>query len=240
MTTTRGHVLLVEDEPKLLRSCSQQLVAAGFEVTEAAGGSEAVHLLEAGSFDAVLSDLVMPGMDGLSLLKRVREVGPDLPVILMSEKAHRRSASRAKAEGALDFLVKPIDGEALERALARAIRSPRERVTFRNRRGEDLRVASFKATDVKNAFGRILETALRRGAIVITKHDHPKAVLLSWDEFEALTSAPSRQLTALTSEFDALLARMQTARAREGMQAGFEATPSDLGRAAVAAVGRRG
>ena len=240
MTATRGHVLLVEDEPTLLQSYSRQLGDAGFHVTRAAGGTEALHLLETRHFDAVLSDLVMPETDGLSLLRRAHELGPDLPVILMSDKAHRRSANRAKAEGALDFLVKPIDRDTLERALAQAIRRRRGRLTFRNSRGEELRVASFKATEVKNAFGRILDTAIRRGAIVITKHDDPKAVLLSWDEFEALNSARSRQLAALTGEFDALLKRMQTARARTAMQSAFAATPAELGRAAVAAVRKRG
>ncbi len=239
MTPTRGHILLVEDEPKLLRSYSDQLGQAGFEVTEAGGGLEAVHLLKARSFDAVLSDLVMPKVDGLGVLRQVRELGPDVPVILMSDKAHGRSAHRAKAEGAL-VLVKPINGATLERAMAQAIRGRRLRVTFRNRRGEDLQLPAFKATEVKNAFGRMLETTLRQGAIVITKHDDPKAVLLSWDEFEALASARSRPLTALTSEFDALLERMQTARAREGMQAAFEAPPAALGRAAAAAAGKRG
>jgi prevent-host-death family protein len=121
-----------------------------------------------------------------------------------------------------------------------AIRHRRGPLTYRNRRGEELRVASFNATQVKNAFGRVLDTALRRGAVVITKHDDPKAVLLSWDEFEALTSARSRQLEALTGEFDAMLERMQTARARRAMQSAFAAAPSELGRAAVAATRKRG
>jgi prevent-host-death family protein len=119
-------------------------------------------------------------------------------------------------------------------------RSRAARVTFRNRRGQDLRLPSFNATDAKNAFGRVLETALREGAVAITKHDDPKAVLLSWDEFEALATARSGQLAALTSEFDALLERMQTARARKGMQAAFDASPAQLGRAAATAAGRRG
>lgn len=114
------------------------------------------------------------------------------------------------------------------------------RVSFRNRRGEDLDVPSFKATEAKNAFGRMLETALRKGAIVITKHEDPKAVLLSWEEFEALTSARSAQLATLTSEFDAALERMQTARARKGMRDAFAATPAQLGKAAVAVARRRG
>jgi antitoxin Phd len=113
------------------------------------------------------------------------------------------------------------------------------RVTFRNRRGRDVDVPSFNATDAKNAFGRVLETALLEGAVAITKHDVPKAVLLSWDEFEALSSTRSGQLATLTSEFDALLAHMQTGRARKGMQGAFDAPPARLGRAAVAAAVRR-
>ena len=113
-------------------------------------------------------------------------------------------------------------------------------VTFRNSRGEDLDLPAFNATDAKNAFGRVLETALRKGAIVITKHEDPKAVLLSWEEFEALASARSGQLTALSSEFDAALERMQTPRARKAMRDAFAASPGQLGKAAVTAARRRG
>lgn len=114
------------------------------------------------------------------------------------------------------------------------------RVTFRNRSGEEREVTSFNATDAKNAFGRVLEAALRDGAIVITKHEDPKAVLLSWDEFEALASARSGQLAALTSEFDGLLARMQTPPVRKGMRAAFDATPAQMGRAAITGARKRG
>jgi len=237
--TTRGRVLLVDDEPKELHSYARVLGAAGFDVTEARGGTEAVHLLQGANFDVVLSDLVMPGMDGLAVLRLVRERMAELPVILMSDRANTQSVRRALAEGA-QCLIKPVDGVTFKRAAARAIRSRRARITFRNRKGEDFRVSSFKATDVKNAFGRMLETVLRQGAIVITKHDDPKAVLLSWDEFEALAAVRSRRLEALTGEFDALLARMQTPAVRKGMRAAFEATPAQLGKAAVAAARKRG
>lgn len=113
-------------------------------------------------------------------------------------------------------------------------------LTFRTSKGEDLRVPSFKATEAKNAFGRVLDTAMRQGAVVITKHDDPKAVLLSWDEFEALAAARSLPLKALTGEFDALLARMQAPAQRKGMRAAFAATPAQLGKTAVAAARKRG
>jgi len=237
---TSGHVLLVEHEPVLRKSLARRLGEAGYEITPASGGAEALHLLEARHFDVVVCDLVMPEFEGLSLLRRVHDLGPDLPVILMCEEAHRRSASRAKAEGALDFLIKPIDVGSLERTMAHAMRRQRGRVTFRNRRGEELRMASFNATVAKNAFGRMLDTAHRQGAVVITKHDAPKAVLVSLDEFNALARAAESKLDTLSGEFDALLARMQTPRARAGMRAAFDATPRQFGKAAVAAARKRG
>lgn len=85
------------------------------------------------------------------------------------------------------------------------------------------------ATRFKNEFGAIFEQAAPGGAVAITKHNTPKAVLLSYAEFEALTKSASPALDDLTDEFDEL----QTAASKEAMAAAFEATPRALGRAAV-------
>lgn len=106
---------------------------------------------------------------------------------------------------------------------------------LRNRRGEPIETSSFTATEAKNEFGRLLEIALQGGLVVITKHETPKAVLVALDEFKALVGARKNRLDALCGEFDALLARMQTREARSGMKAAFDATPVQLGKAAVAA-----
>ena len=111
---------------------------------------------------------------------------------------------------------------------------------FRNRRGEQVEASSVTATDAKKQFGRILELVLRGGAVVITKHDAPKAIVLSMDEFDALTRGAETRLDSLTAGFDAMLARMQTQKARAGMTAAFGASPKELGRAAVAAARKRG
>jgi antitoxin Phd len=121
---------------------------------------------------------------------------------------------------------------------ARAARQAHPIAEFRNRRGEP--PSSFTATDAKKQFGRVLETVLRGGAVVITKHDAPTAILLSVDEFNALTKATSRTLDTLSADFDAMLARMQGPKARARMKAAFDATPKELGKAAVAATRRRG
>ena len=111
---------------------------------------------------------------------------------------------------------------------------------FRNRRGETVDTSSVTATDAKKEFARMLEMVIRGGVVVITKHDAPKAVLLSVDEFNARARAPQDRLDALSGRFDALLAGMQTPKARAGMKAAFAASPKQLGRAAVAAARRRG
>ena len=106
-------------------------------------------------------------------------------------------------------------------------------LTFRNRLGELVDVPSVAATRLKNEFGAVLDQAAR-GAVAITRHDSPKAVLVSYEEFQALVNARDRSLAELDAEFDALLARMQTPKAKKGVEAAFRAQPAELGRAAVA------
>jgi antitoxin Phd len=106
-------------------------------------------------------------------------------------------------------------------------------LTFRNSSGELVDIQTVAATRLKNEFGTILEQAVRTGAVAITRHDTPKAVLLSYEEFQALVKARSPSLSDLTAEYDALLARMQTPKARKGMAAAFNASPAQLGRAAL-------
>ncbi len=74
---------------------------------------------------------------------------------------------------------------------------------------------------------------------MITKHDSPKAVLISIDEFTALSTAHIAELEALSDEFDELLARMQTPAASAGMKAAFHATPKELGKAALPGARKR-
>jgi len=106
-------------------------------------------------------------------------------------------------------------------------------LTFKNSRGELVDVPTVAATRVKNEFGQILEQATHTGAVAITRHDTTKAVLLSLAEFESLVGARSRSLDALGNEFDELLAGMQTQKSRKGMKTAFNASPAQLGRAAV-------
>src|SRR5690349_20638155 len=108
-------------------------------------------------------------------------------------------------------------------------------LTFRNSLGELIDVPAVAATRLKNEFGAVLDQALRSGAVAITRHDTPRAVLISYDEFQALVKARSHDLSDLAAEYDVLLANLQTPRAKKGLEAAFNATPAELGRAAVRA-----
>lgn len=110
---------------------------------------------------------------------------------------------------------------------------------FRNRLGELVEVPEVAATQAKNSFGELLDRVAVSGAVAITRHDTTKAVLLSFEEFESLSSARAETLDALGAKFDGLLERMQTPAARKGMEAAFNATPAALGRAAARAARRR-
>jgi antitoxin Phd len=113
------------------------------------------------------------------------------------------------------------------------------RHTFRNRSGDLVEIPEVAATQAKNTFGELLDRVAVSGAVAITRHDMPKAVLLSFDEFLSLSSTRSDTLDGLSSKFDSLLERMQAPAAESGMEAAFHATPAELGQAAVKAARRR-
>lgn len=118
--------------------------------------------------------------------------------------------------------------------------APPRMAAIRNSRGETLEPESVTASEAKGEFGRVLEMAIRGGAVVITKHDAPKAVLISIEHFNALSGAAETKLDTLDREFDALLAHMQLPKARRGMKTAFGASGKQLGKTAVAAARARG
>jgi antitoxin Phd len=118
-------------------------------------------------------------------------------------------------------------------------RQRRRMVPLDLRRGEPMHSGAISATEAKNQFGRILEAVIQGGRVVITKHDSPKAVLISMDEFDTLSNAHRVEIERLSEEFDGLLAKMQAPAARAGMDAAFHATPKELGKAAAAAARKR-
>jgi EAL domain-containing protein (putative c-di-GMP-specific phosphodiesterase class I) len=113
-------VLVVEDEDALRSAIARYLTRAGHRVAEARNGHEAMTALDQGGADVVLSDITMPGMDGLHLLRAVRERDLDLPVILATGAPTVASAAAAVEHGALAYLIKPVDLATLEASVRRA------------------------------------------------------------------------------------------------------------------------
>src|ERR1041384_946749 len=118
----QGVVLLVDDEPQLTRALARHLVAAGYEVETAHDGAEAVARFKERFFDVVISDISMPGMSGLDLLRAIREKDLDVPVIIMTGAPAVQSAIEAIEHGALRYLIKPVESATLERLVDRAVR----------------------------------------------------------------------------------------------------------------------
>jgi antitoxin Phd len=94
---------------------------------------------------------------------------------------------------------------------------------------------TVSATEAQNEFGRVLDQASRNEVIVITRHSQPRAVLVSVERYKELVAAQAARLGELTAQFDALLGDMQSPDVKAGMARGFQTTPKQMGKAAVAA-----
>lgn len=113
-------VLLVDDDVDLRKMLTRLMKRAQFEVVEVESGRKALAQLEARRFDVVLSDVHMPDGDGIELLRGVRRIDLDLPVILISGKPDVASAAKAVELGAFRYLTKPLESELVEAVVRRA------------------------------------------------------------------------------------------------------------------------
>ncbi len=114
-------VLVVDDEESVRTFLAELLGNAGYQVRCASSGAQALEMLEGGSFDAVLLDVVMPEMSGLEVLRHYRSAGGTAPVIVLSALAGADDAVRAMKMGASDYLSKPFSNDELEDVLGRAL-----------------------------------------------------------------------------------------------------------------------
>jgi two-component system response regulator AtoC len=119
----RGRVLVVEDEAYVRDSLVAILSSRGFDVLAAASVEEAAAVLARSPLDVVLSDLRMPGADGLDLLRRFQSESPDLPVVILTGHGTVPSAVACLRAGASDYILKPVEPDALEVVIERAMSS---------------------------------------------------------------------------------------------------------------------
>jgi two-component system C4-dicarboxylate transport response regulator DctD len=128
---TTGRILLIDDEEHMRLSSAQALELAGFEVDQFGSGEAVLDLVSYGFAGMVISDIRMPGIDGMSLLGRIREIDPDIPVVLVTGHGDVQLAVRAMREGAYDFIEKPFAASHLVDVAGRAL--DRRRLVLENR-----------------------------------------------------------------------------------------------------------
>ena len=121
MQTEAASILVVDDEPEIRRAVLGGLRAQGYEVRAASDGEEALRLASLSAPDLVILDLMMPGMDGLEVCRRLR-AWSDVPIIVLSARAQERQKVQALDDGADDYLTKPFGMDELTARIRAALR----------------------------------------------------------------------------------------------------------------------
>ncbi len=119
-STTKNRLLLVDDDGQLLHTLAVLLSRRGFELETYLTAAEAMGAVVTNRFDVILSDISMPGLDGLNLIRMVRRVDLDVPIVLMTGVPSLESAIQAVEFGAFRYLEKPVDPESLVKVLGQA------------------------------------------------------------------------------------------------------------------------
>src|SRR5687767_2859258 len=122
-----ARILVVDDDPDIHLLLGTILKDAGFGMTSAASGAEGLDRLEAGPYDLVLTDVCMPGLDGLELLQRIHERCPETPVVVMTAQNTSDNLIRSIRERAFAYFSKPFSPAAVVEMVNRALDSPAQR-----------------------------------------------------------------------------------------------------------------
>jgi DNA-binding response OmpR family regulator len=120
-----AHVLVVDDEGAIRYSVSKTLQRIGYEVDEASSGEEALDMMGKREYEVILTDIRMPGVTGVELLKRIKDLSPDAIVILMTGYASLGTAVESLRLGAHDYLIKPSSSQDIRQSVARGVERAR-------------------------------------------------------------------------------------------------------------------
>jgi len=104
-------ILVVDDELIVRESMGNWLQEEGYMVNTSENGHDALEKIKTGTYDLAVVDIKMPGMDGIELLRNIKEIFPDLPILIMTAYASVDTAVQAMKDGAFDYIVKPFDPE---------------------------------------------------------------------------------------------------------------------------------
>jgi two-component system response regulator HydG len=165
--------MVVDDEEAMRESLAAWLLQDGYQTSTASGGDVALALLEQQSFDLVLADIKMPGMDGMELLSRVRASHPETMVIMITAYGTISTAVEAMKSGAVDYLLKPFDPEELLLLIARLVKQRALELENQALREDLARQGGFedmvaRAPAMLRLFSQIEEVAPSEAAVLIS------------------------------------------------------------------------
>ena len=149
---TDRRILIVDDELSVRSSLQEWFLEDGFQVETAEDGLAAIRAMERGPYDIVLLDLKMPGMDGLAVQKRVREIDPGATIIILTAYASVETAVEALKLGAFDYVTKPVDPDDLSNLVRNALTTralSEENVRLKEKVSELTQAAPFLAVSAK-------------------------------------------------------------------------------------------
>jgi two-component system nitrogen regulation response regulator GlnG len=132
MSTVRGRILIADDDHEMAQLLGHLVHRQGLTPLLAKDGTEALQLVRAGDPDVLLADLRMPGMDGMELMRKAKDLDPELPVVLITAFAEVRGAVDAIHAGAHDFLAKPFENHEVLRVVLRALNERRLRLELKH------------------------------------------------------------------------------------------------------------
>ncbi len=163
----RPRLLLVEDDSTVRRSIAETLSEEGFDVREADGAPAALRVLAEFHPEVVLSDVRMPGMDGIELLRLLRERAPAVDVVLMTAYDDMATVARAMREGAFDFLVKPLKLAELRKVLTRLLDDRRSREQAR--RAVETEAQAYRLDSLVGWDSRMIEVYKKVGQLAASR-----------------------------------------------------------------------
>src|SRR6187401_894488 len=169
----RERILIVDDEGPARSALAELLRDEGYLVETGADGFKALPKLEDFAPDLLLTDLRMPGMDGLELMRRAKEIDPEMQAIVSTGRGDVESAVAAMRQGAADYLSKPINFDELTIVLDRALerrRLRREAGLLRERLSQRHRLSNLVGSSaaMQRVYETVLQIAPSRASVIIT------------------------------------------------------------------------